>query len=110
MSFFDPVYQSNAEPINDDESDNETSNNGFQRRQTSRDTHNDESNETLDALPMAHASMGNGPDEEDGRAEVSKTNEEEINNEHIELFRFRLRRLLNESNRFKARSNRHRRC
>ena len=72
MSFFDPVYQANAEPINDDESDSETSDEGLLRRQTSRDTHNDESNETLDALPMAHQSMGIGPDEDDGRTEVSE--------------------------------------
>lgn len=52
MSFFDPVYQNDNIQMNNDESDSELSINGLSQ-QAFRDKSQDESNETLDAVPRA---------------------------------------------------------
>ncbi len=58
MSFFDPVYQNDSIEMNNDESDSELSVNSLSR-QTFRDKNKDESNETLDAVPMTHSLIRN---------------------------------------------------
>jgi hypothetical protein len=58
MSFFDPVYQNDNIQTGDNESDSELSVNGLSR-QTFRDRNQDESSETLDAVPMSNSSTRN---------------------------------------------------
>ena len=62
MSFFDPVYQNDNIQTGDNESDSELSVNGLSR-QTFRDKNQDESSETLDAVPMANSSTQNNNNE-----------------------------------------------
>jgi hypothetical protein len=58
MSFFDPVYQNDSIQMNNDESDSELSDNGLSR-QIYRDENKDESNETLDAVPITNSLIRN---------------------------------------------------
>jgi hypothetical protein len=63
MSFFDPVYQNDGLQMNNDESDSELSGNDLSSRQKFRNRTKDESNETLDAVPMVDSLIENDHNE-----------------------------------------------
>jgi hypothetical protein len=63
MSFFDPVYQNDSLQMNNDESDSELSVNDLSTRQKFRNQTKDESNETLDAVPMTNSLIENDNNE-----------------------------------------------
>lgn len=78
LAFFDPVYQNESLQMNHGESESEESTDAVLSRPIFRDRTQDESNETLDAVPMTHSSRDNPTNDlfdDDQSSEVSMKTE-----------------------------------